>query len=86
MGGAANQKLTPMIEGHHKELHKDLNKFLRTKTNGAGKDMMPRRGNSSLKIQSNFTRQERVGAMKEFYNNNKIKYYHARNDFNKQHP
>ena len=68
----------------HKELHKDMNVFLKSKTNKYGDDMMPRSGNSGLKIRDNFEEIDRVQAMREFYLINQQKYPEVAADFFRQ--
>jgi hypothetical protein len=67
MGGDPGQPLTTMPASHHQRLHVLLNRFLRTKTNSRGEDMSPRRGNSGQRIRGNFPRDERLDALKDFY-------------------
>ena len=86
MGGDPNQKLTTLEIEDHKGLHKDMNNFLDTKVNEAGKSMRPKRGNSGKVIQRNFTREERLNALAEFYKGDGAKYTNAVNDFFAQHP
>jgi len=66
--------------------HKDMNDFLKNKTDDFGSHMRPQRGNSGQKIRQNFTRQERLGALRDFYNGSGAKYSDAAKDFFKQHP
>ena len=86
LGGDPKQKTTTVTEPGHKQLHKDLNDHLRTKTDAAGNHMRPQRGNSGAKIRDNFTRQERLEATAEFYKNNLDKYPDSARDFFRQHP
>ncbi|REJ90922.1 MAG: hypothetical protein DWQ35_15675 [Planctomycetota bacterium] len=86
MDGDPKQPTTTMPETDHKQLHKDLNDHLRTKTDGAGNHMRPQRGNPGSKIRDNFSRQELLEATAEFYKNNIDKYPDAACDFFKQHP
>ena len=88
LGGDPKQKLTPMITNRHQALHKDLNKHLQGKLDKSGNSMTPKRGNSGDRIRRNFSRQERIDATREFYNQptNRVKYFDARRDFKKQHP
>ena len=86
LGGDTKQKLTQLDEKEHRDLHKDLNNFLRTKTNDNGDHMRPQRGNSGRDIQDNFTRDECVAALCEFYRGVGSKYETAAKDFFDQHP
>jgi RHS repeat-associated protein len=86
MGGDKDQPTTKMSTSEHQELHSDLNKFLKNVTDKNGNDMSPRKGNSGADIRQNFTRDERVDAMRDFYNQNESKYPQAAKDFHAQHP
>ncbi len=86
MGGKKKQPLTNLDVQLHKELHKDMNDFLKNKTDDFGNHMRPQRGNSGQKIRQNFTRQERLDALQEFYRGPGAKYKDAAADFFKQHP
>ena len=70
----------------HKELYKDLNKFVDTRRNKFGQHMRPQRGNSGTKIRASFSPKELNTAMAEFYRKNGAKYPEAARDFFKQHP
>ena len=86
LGGDPKQPTTSISVDSHKELHRDLNKFLETRRNKAGRHMRPQRGNSGQTIRWTFRREERLKAMAEFYRVNKGKYPEAARDFFKQHP
>ncbi len=89
MGGDPKQPLTNMKTADHIDLHRDMNAYLETKTkviNGKIVSMRPKRGNSGRIIRLNFTRQERLDALAEFYTKNKNKYPEASADFFSQHP
>ena len=90
MGGKKNQKLTQLPRGTHRgagqSLHNDLNSFLRGKTNGLGQHMRPQRGNSGKSIRYNFSPEERLDALAEFYRLNRTKYPTVARDFFDQHP
>lgn len=86
MGGDLKQQLTPMSEIEHRSLHRDLNDFLAKKTDSKGYHMRPQRGNSGQDIRQNFSRQERIDALSEFYRGPGAKYQKAAGDFFKQHP
>jgi hypothetical protein len=85
LGGNPKQKLTKLDEKEHRQLHKDMNSFLRTKTNENGDHMRPQRGNSGRDIQENFTRDECLAALCEFYRGVGAKYENAAKDFFDQH-
>ena len=85
MGGDPKQELTNLQDFDHKNLHKELNDFLKTKTDDFGNHMRPQRGNPGAKIRENFTRTERINALREFYTRNADKYPEAAADFFKQH-
>ncbi len=86
LGGEPKQKLTDMPAPDHRQLHKDLNDHLKTKTDEFGNHMRPQRGNSGAKIRENFTREQRLDATAEFYRKNAEKYPDAAKDFFDQHP
>ena len=89
MGGDPKQKLTTLSQTDHVQLHRDLNAHLETKTkvvNGQTVSMRPKPGNSGAKIRTNFSRQQRLDALAEFYSTNKKKYPQASADFFTQHP
>jgi hypothetical protein len=90
MGGDPKQQTTPIPKDTHRgageSLHNDLNDFLRGKTDAAGNHMRPQRGNSAEDIAKNFSREEQLQAMAEFYKKFGNKYPDAARDFFKQHP
>ncbi len=86
MEGNSKQELTPMEKGEHQQLHKDLNEHLKDIKDNKGNHMRPQRGNPGRVIQRNFTRQQRIQAMKDFYKGPGAKYTQAAKDFFKQHP
>lgn len=93
MEGDPNQKTTTMEKGEHQELHKDLNKHLDNYKssgdkfkNGKPTTMKPGRYNPRQRIQANFSRQERLKAMGDFYKQTGAKYGDAAKDFFSQHP
>lgn len=86
LGGAPNQTLTRLFEETHKNLHRDLNNFLRKIVDGFGNHMRPQRGNSGQVIRQNFARQQRLEALRDFYRGLGAKYKEAASDFFKQHP
>ena len=63
-----------------------MNDFLSTKTDEFGNHMRPQRGNSGARIQENFSRDQCIGALCEFYRGQGAKYEDAARDFFKQHP
>ena len=85
MGGDPKQPTTSIpIDTHRgagESLHNDLNDFLRGKTDAVGNHMRPQRGNSGARIRRNFTRQELLKAMTEFYKKYGNKYVDAAVDF-----
>jgi RHS repeat-associated protein len=83
LGGDPKQPLTDLPESVHTELHSDMNDYLRQQTNEAGDHMRPQKGNPGSEIRSNFTREERLSALANFYKEN---YPQAAQDFFKQHP
>jgi hypothetical protein len=90
MGGDPKQDLTKLNSTDHVDLHRDMNTFLETKTTvndeGETVSMRPKRGNSGETIQGNFSREERLEALAEFYSENEGKYPDAAADFFAQHP
>ena len=89
MGEDKRQKLTTFDEQVHRDPYKDLNDFLVKKTgNVDGKDvhMRPQRGNSGKTIRKNFSLEERLQALAEFYKGPGAKYGDVAEDFFKQHP
>ncbi|SJL20503.1 RHS repeat domain-containing protein [Porphyromonas gingivalis] len=83
LGGELDQKLTPMSESRHRNLHKDMNDFLYKQRDELGNHMRPQRGNSGPEIQKKFNTQVRINALKNFYDSHPIKYWDARYDFYK---
>ncbi len=86
LGGARAQSLTRLSEEAHKSLHRDLNSFLRTRVDEFGNHMRPQRGNSGQVIRQNFSKRERLDAMRDFYRGPGAKYSGAARDFFSQHP
>ncbi len=86
LGGDPKQPLTRVPERTHQKLHRDMNDFLRNRKDSFGNDMAPRRGNSGQRIRQNFSRQERIDALRDFYNQNTNRYPGAARDFFNQHP
>lgn len=86
MGGDPKQPLTQMPPAKHQQLHKDLNDFLRSKTNDAGNHMRPQPGNNTDAIQQNFSRDDRLDALANFYRQFESKYPEAAKNFFNQHP
>ena len=66
-----HSSLTHLNQADHTRVHQSLNNFLRTKTktlpNGKVVDMLPRRGNAGAVVRNNFTKQERLKALVDFY-------------------
>ena len=70
MGGAKKQNLVKMDHADHVQLHRDMNTFLETKTRVIGGEtvsMRPKKGNSGATIQENFSKEQRLAALAEFY-------------------
>ncbi|RBP48517.1 polymorphic toxin-type HINT domain-containing protein [Arenicella xantha] len=86
LGGDPKQKLTDLDPEDHRNLHNDMNDFLSDKTDDFGNDMRPRRGNSAEVIQENFTRDQCIDALCDFYDGPGAKYEDAAKDFFEQHP
>ena len=90
LGGDPKQHTTSISKDTHRgagvALHNDQNNFLRGKTDAAGNHMRPQRGNSAADIKQNFTRQQRLDALAEFYKEFSDKYPEAAHDFFIQHP
>lgn len=86
MGGNPKQPTTKMSIPDHKALQKDLNDFLRQKTEAAGNHMRPQRGNPGADIREHFSPQQRQEAMAEFYKKFRDKYPDAARDFFDQYP
>lgn len=86
LGGDVNQDLTPMATGRHQDLHREMNQYLKcqmTEIDGKFVDMYPRRGNSGVRVQNNFTDYQRFNAVKGFYDLHQIKYFDVRYQFYK---
>ena len=86
LGGERKQELTDLLTFRHKQLHNDLNEFLRSKENALGQHMRPQPGNSGQKIRRRFSRAERLEAEAEFYRIHRHEYPDAARDFFQQHP
>jgi hypothetical protein len=81
MGGDSKQDLTPMSKSRHKQLHNDMDSYLREQQDMNGNHMRPQKGNYGPRIQSIFNRQQRIDALKGFYNKYPLKYWDAKLDF-----
>jgi len=90
LGGDKNQPKTRISRSKHRgpgeSLHNDLNNFLRGIEDEAGNHMRPQRDNAGKKIRRNFSRDECLNALKEFYKTYGEKYPESARDFFKQHP
>ncbi len=64
MGGEPKQKLTDLNTSTHQKLHKDMNEFLHNQQNEFGDHMRPQSNNNGLEIRNNFTRPQRIDALK----------------------
>jgi hypothetical protein len=66
-----HSSLTNLTAAQHTKLHKKLTQHLKTYTktlaNGKKVDMLPRRGNSGRDVRQNFSKQERLHALSDFY-------------------
>lgn len=80
-GGDPKQDLTPMSKSRHKDLHKDMNNYLKEQKDMNGNHMRPQKGNSGKDIQRNFDRQQRIDVLKGFYNKYPLKYWDPKLDF-----
>lgn len=81
MEGDPKQKLTTMSESRHIGLHSDLNEHLYLIKDNEGNHMRPQRGNNGINIRNNFSRPQRIAALKSFYDSHPFKYWDARYDF-----
>jgi hypothetical protein len=88
MGGDPNQDTTTMEATDHDELHSEMYDHLEDYVNGSGNNMRPASGNTAEDIQLNFTRDERLEALADFYNRADVqgRWPEATNDFFVQHP
>ena len=86
MGGDPKQKRTRLTVQQHRQLHRDLNDHLFTKRDADGNHMRPQRGNSGFRIQSNFSFDERLDAMADFYKVHAEKHPESATDFFGQFP
>jgi RHS repeat-associated protein len=86
LGGDAKQKLTDLPAGEHRGLHGDMNKHFKELREKGGPNLVPSRVNPGRKIRENVPREERVKALKEFYEKYGPKYPEAAKDFKAQHP
>lgn len=86
MGGESKQPLTRMPREEHCRLHQLMNEFLRLQEDEFGQHMRPQSNNSGAEIRQNFTRPERLDALRRFYNQNYNQFPDAARDFFQQHP
>ncbi len=86
LGGSPSQPTTNMFRYDHAELHQDLNNFLRQRLDSRGNHMCPQKGNPGRRIRRNFSRNERLAAVAEFYKQYGWKYPDAASGFFAQHP
>jgi len=86
MGFPRNQTLVRMSTPQHQALHRDMNNFLKGRTNDAGQNMCPRPGNSGQDIRSNFSQAERFNAVRDFYQQYGNNYPAAATSFSGQFP
>ncbi|WP_305852104.1 RHS repeat-associated core domain-containing protein, partial [Aliikangiella sp. G2MR2-5] len=86
LGGKPNQPLTRMSDWQHRQLHRDMNKFLRDRVNQNGHHMRPQSNNPGSAIREHFTRKQRLEALRDFYRGPGSRYTQAAKDFFSQHP
>ena len=86
MGGAKDQPLTTLETEVHQQLHRDMYYFLGNISDGAGNTMRPASNNSGANIQKNFSRDELLDALADFYKTFEDAYPTAAADFFSQHP
>lgn len=84
LGGDPKQQTTRMLDSDHKQLHRDMNDFMRQQTDAQGNHMRPQRGNSGKDIRRNFKTHEIEGALDRFYKGPGAKYKNAAKHFFKQ--
>lgn len=84
LNGPAQQDLTTMSRHRHDMIHRDLNDHLYAVTNPLGQHMRPQRGNPGGRITSNFTREQIIQALRDFYRKYGHKYPDAARDFYRQ--
>ncbi|WP_221450560.1 hypothetical protein [Pseudoteredinibacter isoporae] len=63
-----------------------MNRFLENKTDGFGSNMRPSSNSIGFDIQENFTRDECLGALCDFYKGPGAEFKDTADDFFKQHP
>ena len=68
----------------HRQLHKDMNDYMRQQTDANGNHMRPQRGNPGARIRENFTPAQRQKAVGDFYKGPGAKYKNAARDFFEQ--
>ena len=85
MGGNPKQPLTAMPKSEHQQLHRDLNTHLRGVQNNRGQHMLLQKYNSGARIRANFTREDRLNALADFYRGVGSRYSSAARDFFNQH-
>ncbi|MBI5801235.1 MAG: RHS repeat-associated core domain-containing protein [Verrucomicrobia bacterium] len=89
MGGAKGQTTTRMDPNDHRQLHRDMNDYLSGKKLPGGDPdidhMRPQSNNSGKRIRRNFSPQERLEALADFYRTTGSKYVGAAKDFFTQH-
>jgi RHS repeat-associated protein len=83
MGGDRSQKRTDLKASTHRRLHKEMNDFLHKQKDAYMNHMRPQSNNSGSDIQQNFTRQQRLNSLQQFYDKNKWIYPRSRYDFYK---
>ena len=86
MGGAPNQPLSRLPRSWHRSLHAAMRSFLRLRTDAAGNHMCHTSRNSGARIQRNFSRNELLEALRDFYNGPGSEWPEVVDDFFNQHP
>ena len=81
LGGDRNQTTTSMRASTHRQLHQDMNDFLYEQRNELNQHMRPQSNNPGSDIRDNFTRPQRIEALKSFYDTYKWTYPASRYDF-----
>ena len=74
MEGIPKPEITPMEKEEHQQLHEDLNNHLKEIKDFKGNHMRPQRGYSGRTMRQDFSRQQRIQAIKDFYKGPGAKY------------
>jgi hypothetical protein len=83
LGGMKKEGVAELRVGVHRDLHKELNALLRGIVDAEGRHMRPQKGNAGWVIRRNFSPEERIRVMADFYTGpgNRLKYRNARREF-----